>query len=293
MFDGYQMDIPQAWESIQLDGLKGTILIVGGTDTGKSTFARYLCRRLRSLNRKVAFLDGDPGQSTLGPPTTITLVCDIDLEDVFSTGNKTRRYFVGCTTPQGHMLSILVGAARLVQVAKDAGAEVILYDTTGMIDVQQGGVALKNAKIDLLRPTSIFAFQRQQELEPLLTSLRRSHRTQVLDMQISMSSMPRDHVARKEHRANQFSHYFSQAKLLLVNWTNIAVFPFPLFRINRLVALEDANGFTLGLGIVRRIDRSSRKVMLLSTRTSLSSVNALRLGDILLDPDTFQDERIV
>jgi polynucleotide 5'-hydroxyl-kinase GRC3/NOL9 len=289
----FEIDIPQAWENIQLGVLKGTILIVGGSDTGKTTFARYLYRLLRSLNRKAAFLDGDPGQSMLGPPTTMTLFYDIELENVFSIENNTRRYFIGSTTPQGHMLSTLVGAARLVQVAKDAGAEIILYDTTGMIDSRQGGVALKNAKIDFLRPTLIFAFQRKQELEPLLTSLRRSHRTKVWDMQTSNLCAPRDHIARKEYRANQFSRYFSHTKLLLVDWTDIAVFPFPLFRINRLLALEDSSGFTLGLGIVRRIDRSLRKVELLSTLPSLNKVNALRLGDILLDPDTFQDERIV
>jgi hypothetical protein len=65
------LNIPPAWNTIELGEARGTLMVIGATDTGKSTFARYLYRRLGAEpGRQVAYLDGDPGQSTLGPPTT-------------------------------------------------------------------------------------------------------------------------------------------------------------------------------------------------------------------------------
>lgn len=70
----HRLDIPPTWEKINLREARGTLMVIGATDTGKSTFARYLYRQLGAdPGRRVAFLDGDPGQSSLGPPATMTL----------------------------------------------------------------------------------------------------------------------------------------------------------------------------------------------------------------------------
>jgi polynucleotide 5'-hydroxyl-kinase GRC3/NOL9 len=286
------IDVPPSWSHLPLDELRGTLLVVGATDVGKTTLARYLFQTLRAQGCKVWFLDGDPGQSALGPPTTLTLSSELDVGVKFLSDQDLWRYFVGSTSPTGHMLPVLVGGARLVQAAYAAGAEAVVYDTSGLIDPRQGGLALKSAKIDLLRPQAILAIQRDQELEPLLSALRRSQRTRVMDLHPSEAVLRRDSILRREYRAQQFARYFSKAKLLVVDWTRLAIFPLPWFRINRLVALEDVQGFTQGLGIVRQIDRLARQVTLSTPMASLQNVNALRLGDIFVDPETFQDEKI-
>ena len=56
------MDILPEWESIDPLQLRGTLLVVGAPDVGKSTFARYLYQRLQESNRRAAYLDGDPVQ---------------------------------------------------------------------------------------------------------------------------------------------------------------------------------------------------------------------------------------
>jgi polynucleotide 5'-hydroxyl-kinase GRC3/NOL9 len=286
------IDVPPSWSHLPLDELRGTLLVVGATDVGKTTLARYLFQTLRTQGCKVWFLDGDPGQSALGPPATLTLSSELDVGVKFLPDQDLWRYFVGSTSPTGHMLPVLVGGARLVQAAYAAGAEAVVYDTSGLIDPRQGGLALKSAKIDLLRPQAILAIQRDQELEPLLSALRRSQRTRVMDLHPSEAVLRRDSILRREYRAQQFARYFSKAKLLVVDWTRLAIFPLPWFRINRLVALEDVQGFTQGLGIVRQIDRLARQVTLSTPMASLQNVNALRLGDIFVDPETFQDEKI-
>jgi polynucleotide 5'-kinase involved in rRNA processing len=56
--------------------------------------------------------------------------------------------------------------------------------------------------------------------------------------------------------------------------------------------LEDADGFTLGLGIVQVADWHNRQVELLTPLKTLEGVDTLRLGDLTLDPQTFRDQPI-
>jgi polynucleotide 5'-kinase involved in rRNA processing len=188
------------------------------------------------------------------------------------------------------MLPMLVSGSRLVQAAQGVGAEMIVYDTTGLVDPAQGGAALKLAKIDLLRPTAVFAIQHGQELESLLLPLRRSRRVRVVDLQPSPARQTRDRPTRQDHRASQFAKYFASARSLVIDWSRLAVLPSPRFILNRLAALEDANGFTLGLGIVEQVDGKSRQVTLKTPLDSLDKVDTLRLGDLVLEPQMFRDQ---
>jgi polynucleotide 5'-hydroxyl-kinase GRC3/NOL9 len=118
-------------------------MVIGAPDTGKTTFARYLFTELCRVKGQSAFLDGDPGQSTLGPPATITLGLSEPGTTGFPPNGKIWRWFIGSTTPAGHMLPLLVGAARLVKAAHSAGIQTIVYDSSGLIDPAAGGAALK------------------------------------------------------------------------------------------------------------------------------------------------------
>jgi polynucleotide 5'-hydroxyl-kinase GRC3/NOL9 len=295
------MKVAPAWEELPLAELHGLLLVVGGPDSGKSTFARYLTKRLLADGRRMAFLDGDPGQSSLGPPATISLLYALEqhggrtggVADLDSPLNGcSLRWFIGSNSPVRHMLPLLSGAARLAAAAREAGADTLVFDACGLIDPQQGGLALLNAQIDLLQPAALFALQRQDELEPLLRPLRRSRRARIFELQPSPAVQPRDSGARRAYRASQYRRYFADARLLWLDWTRLAVFPAPFFRLKRLAACEDQAGFCLGLGIVMEIERSKRRIGLLTPLASLEGVNALRLGDVLLDPQEFNDERI-
>jgi polynucleotide 5'-hydroxyl-kinase GRC3/NOL9 len=101
------MDILPEWETIEPAKLRGTLLVVGMSDAGKSTFARYLYGRLRQADRRVAYLDGDPGQGRLGPPATMTLTSEMIGEEPFRDQGAICRTFVGSTSPAGHMLPVL------------------------------------------------------------------------------------------------------------------------------------------------------------------------------------------
>jgi polynucleotide 5'-hydroxyl-kinase GRC3/NOL9 len=285
-----QLDILPAWDEILSEPLRGTIILLGAPDTGKSTLTRYLYTRLAAEGQRVACLDGDPGQASLGPPATMTLVIGTGTE--YPPPSRRWRRFVGSVSPRGHMLPMLVGAATLVEVAQDAGADAIIYDTSGLVDPAQGGSALKLAKIDLLRPGTVIAIQREDELEPLLGPLRRFRWLRLHEMHPSPAVEPRDPAIRRAHRADRFAAHFAGARPVVLRWDRLVVWPAPDFTYRQLVALEDGDGFVLGLGIVQGAEARAREVTLLTPLASPDGVAALRLGDLTVDVRTYQDQRI-
>jgi polynucleotide 5'-hydroxyl-kinase GRC3/NOL9 len=62
---------PNEWYAIldTLEKEKGISILLGATDTGKSTLAKFLIFNLCKRGLKVALIDADIGQSFLGPPT--------------------------------------------------------------------------------------------------------------------------------------------------------------------------------------------------------------------------------
>lgn len=284
--------VPPSWERVTISKLSGVVLVIGAPGTGKSAFARYLYCRLYEAHERVAFVDGDVGQATLGPPTTMTLALGEPGDDAFPPAGPRFHAFVGDVTPRGHMLPTLVGTHKLVQKARAAGASATVFDTTGLVDPAQGGGELKRAKIDLLRPTVVVGIQRRSELEHLLVPLRRSHLSRVIDLPASWAARCHDVPTRQEHRAASFRRYFEDAHTLEVAWQNLSVFPAPAFKLHRLLALEDSEGLALALGIVAASDPVRRTITLHTPVASLEGVDAIRLGDLALDPCTFRESRL-
>ncbi|MBI5968425.1 MAG: hypothetical protein HY882_11295 [Deltaproteobacteria bacterium] len=286
------LNIPPAWERLDFSRLGGILMVLGAPDVGKSTFAQYLYRRICASSAYVAYLDGDPGQSILGPPATLTLALNARGDASFPPQGRIWRSFVGSVSPRGHMLPMLTGAFRLTTAAREDGAQAIIHDTSGFVSPVGGGSNLKLAKIEVLRPTLIFAIQREQELERLLIPLRRSHRVQVIELSSSPAARRRDPATRRGYRTNQFANYFTNSQLLRMNWPRFAIFPGPFFELGHLVALENAAGFTVGLGIVREIDRESKQIEIQTPLTSTNEVDAIRLGNLALDPQTFEGRHL-
>lgn len=287
-----RIQIPPAWEDLTFSAMGGVVLVVGATDTGKTTFARYLYHRLGVHHDHLAFVDGDMGQAALGPPTTMTLALGHGSDQDFPPSGPRFRTFVGDVTPGGHMLPTVVGAHRLVRKARESGATAIVFDTTGLVASSRGGGALKRALVDLLEAEVVIGLQRGTELEHLLVPLRRSKRTRVIDRPVAEAVKRRDMATRQRHRAGQYRRSFDGGQFLEVEWPRYAVIPSPSFTRHRLVALEDGAGYVLGLGIVVGQERSQDTIRLYTPLSSLEDVDTLHVGDLLVDPETFRDERL-
>jgi polynucleotide 5'-hydroxyl-kinase GRC3/NOL9 len=257
----------------------GMAVALGGMDSGKTTFCRMVAAVALRLGKSVAYLDTDVGQSTVGPPTTVGLrflAGEADLEPD-SLARADHLYFVGDTSPQGHLLPLVVGAARLAEAARAAGPDLILVDTTGLIGGTLGQV-LKLHKLELLMPDFVVGFQRGGELEPILGAVRRSLPVDVESLPVPEGVSPTsfdERIANRQARLKSMFeppvHRWKVKPSVLIPQVppelDLAVLD------GLLVGMDDGKGTCIGLGILEYREGSLRMVSAIA-----EGAKALRLG---------------
>ncbi|MCE5200205.1 MAG: Clp1/GlmU family protein [Armatimonadota bacterium] len=157
------------WDDVfaEVISAPGIVMVVGATDTGKTSFCVRLCNAGTSAGIPTAVVDADVGQSEIGAPGTIGMgFADKPIESLSDIKPK-RLYFVGNTSPIGHLLESAVGTKKLVDAAREQGAKLIIVDTTGLVDGPIGR-RLKTYKADLLRPDYLIGIQKHREIDHLL-----------------------------------------------------------------------------------------------------------------------------
>ena len=260
-----EMTAPEEWHDLLnvLKEEKGISILLGATDTGKSTLANFLTFNLCQQGLKVALVDADIGQSFLGPPATIgfsVFKSDPDWQLVLSPPEI---FFVGSITPEGHFPAHLKGVKRMVDKAASNGVDVILVDTTGFV-LGEKGIELKRRKIDLLSPRFILSLQKSDELEPILEHYKENVLPRILRLPLSDRVRPRSMEERRMYRTDRFQEYFKHSVIqeLAIEEFRIegeVIDPngetLPLdwaLKINGLlIGLKDSNDETLALGLIK------------------------------------------
>jgi polynucleotide 5'-hydroxyl-kinase GRC3/NOL9 len=291
------ISLPREWERIRPESLEGTIMVIGESDTGKTTFARYLFLQLCRCNSRVAFLDCDVGQSTLGLPTTMNLALSGSEPSAFppvpspveGSEGKTWSYFVGATSPRGHMLPTVIGARKLQEKAQELGAEAIVVDTTGLVSRAAGGGALKQWKIELLEPSVLVGLARGPELEHILWPWRWDKRVRVYDLPVSGHVIEKTRTRRITHREGKFLRYFQKAHTLRVPFREVVVFGIEMMAGGRLLAFQDDQGFARALGVAKAYDRKGQELTVATPLPGLEGISSIRFGLLKLDPMTGQE----
>lgn len=283
------INLPKEWERIKAEALKGTIMVIGEPDSGKSTFACYLFLQLCRCHDRVAFLDCDVGQSTLGLPTTMNLGLSGSDASAFPPQGDRFSYFVGSTSPRGHMLPTVIGAYKLQKKAQELGAEVIVVDTTGLVSRVAGGGALKQWKIELLEPSVLVGLARGPELEHILWPWRWDKRVRVYDLPVSRYVTEKTRTRRIAKREKKFLRYFQKAQILRVSFREVVVFGIEMMAGGRLLAFQDGEGFTVALGVAKAYNRERQELVVTTPLPSLKEVSSIRFGSLKLDPTTGQE----
>jgi len=210
-------------------GQSRSILLLGATDTGKTTFLTWLANALHGQGRRVAIVDTDVGQSSVGPPTTVGLGI---VERPFRRLQEltpVQLYFVGSTSPRGHLLPVLVGTKRLVDYARTLAVDHVIIDTCGFV-TPGGGQALKHAQMALVDPEALICLQRATECESLLVAYRRGQRPHIWRFKASTASRRRSVEERQLYRQHAWERYFASATRLTLSWEAVNLIDTPLWR---------------------------------------------------------------
>ena len=275
-----------SWEGVLEELLlRGTAILLGATDCGKSTLARYLLRELTGQGVTAALIDADIGQSALGLPGTISMKTFRTPEGL-EPFRCERMSFVGSASPARIIPQMIEETARMAVLARQT-TDITLIDTTGLV-AGDLGKALKLGKIRMVKPQLIIAIERHDELEHIL-HLIRDIPLPVHLLKPSPLAKARSQEARAAYRSKRLADYFAQApaaeSLITTHEANFIYRNRPLnlrdmhVGEGTIIGLE-RNGETLALGIVTEIDDTS--VAFRSPLSGLKGINRVVFGDITL-----------
>ncbi|MDO8136928.1 MAG: Clp1/GlmU family protein [Candidatus Brocadiales bacterium] len=289
------LKIPLYWKELveEVHRSKGVVMVLGASDTGKTTLAYFLSRELCKKGNKVSMISADMGQCAFGPPATLGMALLESVPRSLRDIPVHTMYFIGATSPVGHLLQTVVGVKKLVEKAFKEGMEFVVVDTTGFV---QGGAAweLKFQKIELTDTRHIVALQRDQELEDILRPQEHRAGRRVYRLKVLEEARARSYEQRRDYRRERFAEYFreithqtlSMRSVRLVNPVNIPLETRAVETFQRLlVGLNDDDNLCLALGVIEKMDIKSGKLSILTPLRDLKDVKMVRFGSIRIEED--------
>ncbi|HEX9972126.1 MAG TPA: Clp1/GlmU family protein, partial [bacterium] len=254
--------------------------------SGKSTFCQFLIHNL-SGKLLTAYIDGDPGQSSIGPPTTLGL-------EIYSNQgenkNDTFLCFIGATTPLGHLLQTLAGIKKLTENAIRLGAQRIILDSCGFV-LDRAAREFQFQLIQLLQPDHLIVFETSNDIMKWISNFKRNPGISVHRFPVANSIIPRTPEERKHYRDEKFKKFFESARLQEIRLHRIGFYgrvpdlKNPDYFRNRLVALCNAENYVLTLGIAQEIDLVNKTFRLVSPDFNPGEVVFICFGSIYLTED--------
>ncbi|MHC4623011.1 MAG: DUF429 domain-containing protein [Planctomycetota bacterium] len=263
----------------------GICLVLGASDTGKTTLVSALARRIAS-SRPVAIVDADIGQSHIGPPTTVGWAIIDDPQIDFSQLKEEGINFVGDVSPIGHLLQLTAAISQCVHQASGA-TDLIIIDTPGLV-LGPAARALWWAVHRILQPTLVLAVQRGGELAHILAGLRYfESRLELIEPPADMLLKSPQH--RRRYRQDRFGRYFRNACLHEISLSKVAVQGGRgLGRANlagRLVALRDAKGRDVAVALIEKWKETRDIAVIRAPKMDRRQICCLVIGDLSIDID--------
>lgn len=266
------------------DGKK--LIVVGGSDSGKSTFILYLARELYESGKRVGVLDLDIGQSNIGPPSTIGFgTLDSKISSLNEIEPK-KMYFIGSVSPKGNLLQIIVGGYKLIKEMEKLNLDYILIDTTGLVDGLIAEV-LKHNKIEVLNPDYIVLFENESERENLIRPFLYDGR-KIFRLKPSENVVERSRLDRIEYRNKRFKEYFKESKRVEIYFKEHNIIGFDLKRStplqNSIVGLLDKDRFLLYLGILEILNKEKNSLIITTPIKEDKGIKFIKFSSLLYTP---------
>jgi polynucleotide 5'-hydroxyl-kinase GRC3/NOL9 len=280
--------IPPSWQSAfetfrKLQERPSVAMVVGGVDSGKTSLCTYLINKLIGEKQAVAVLDGDVGQSDLGPPCTVAYALPAKpVTDLFGL-KAADAFFVGVTSPSEAVNRTIEGVARMKSEVLRNAVGFVVVNTDGWVSGEEA-VAYKSRLAETLAPDVIFCIQQEDELSPLLATFEK-FKTVVIDAPLAVRFRSRE--KRKNLRELGYVKYLADAKVKVWSLKRLKLEQANALCQSQqpseglLLGLHDAHGRFLGIGVLQEVD-CERKT--LKARTSVDAEpSRVILGKVRLD----------
>jgi polynucleotide 5'-hydroxyl-kinase GRC3/NOL9 len=261
------------------------VMVIGESDTGKTTFVTALANAAVARGLSVGIVDADLGQSEVGPPTTVGLGRPRSRLSRPADAEILALEFVGVTSPARNVLGTLVATRRLVDRARAAALDRVIVDTSGLV---AGGLgrALKQAKIELVAPEIVVCLERAGECAGIVGPYLGGARPIVVRLRAAAVS-GRSADERRRYREQRLALHLAGAVDVALPLSRVRV-RLPGGEMTEdletmagaaglIAGLEDDGRATLGLAVVGRVDveRGSLHVL---TAVAAEAVATVKIG---------------
>jgi polynucleotide 5'-hydroxyl-kinase GRC3/NOL9 len=290
--------IPLSWREAasavtQLE--EGTVVVVGGPDTGKTTLCLFLVNALAAAAKPAALVDADIGQTDLGPPSTMAAADATSPVTSLSRLEPSERIFIGCTSPGRVKGKVIQSVSRLVNLHAKPETVVIVNTDGWVVGVE--AASYKIQLLDALQPAVILGIGGGDDLSAILHAAKRV----TLLLASPDLIMERTRVDRRELRTLGYQKYLagSSVRSCRLNGTQLwhllsdGPLNLPSMSPHQLRALEesvvgflDANDFLTEIGVLKKIVPSEMTAKILC-RTS-DAAKKIEIGEVRLS-STFRE----
>jgi len=187
------------------------IIIIGPSDTGKSTLTLFIANKLISMGFQPLIIDSDIGQGELAPPTCIGAKILIKQKIDLSKGQPNRINFIGNIQPIGYELRI-INCIKRIYKKLNKNNNITIINTDGYILNNK-----RNYKIDLIEkinPDCIICMgednQNTDFFHTIKIKFKKKPNIQILDGQSPNRQIQKSHFERREKRLNNYFTLFKK-----------------------------------------------------------------------------------
>jgi polynucleotide 5'-hydroxyl-kinase GRC3/NOL9 len=285
-----------------------TVMLVGDTDTGKSTLAIYLANMAIRRGLVPSVIDGDIGQGDLAPPTAIGAAIlskqVVDLRDVYvdnsNNNNNTNLFeFIGSISPAGFECLIAKKLRSMLDRTSPL-ADICIVNTDGYI--RDGGVQYKKTIAEEIQPDLVISLDDDDDDDLFDSGEHMVGSWQILRARPS-SQTYKSRIERLNRRLDQFLRYvgnglsivnLSQVKF---NYRNELFSPSKLFHppikqleqenMKGMFVGLGSNGIVVGFGVIKNVNLSNNSSIRI--QTNINSFDIIYLSNIRLSSDRIME----
>ncbi len=263
---------------------RGTIVVLGDVDSGKSSLSTYLANVSLSGSLTVTVVDADIGQADVGPPTTVSGASLVDVVNSLQDLTPRVSFFVGDTSPSFVTEKVSRGASMVRSHLPLT--DVTIVNTDGWIEGPEA-LTYKLQLLKELRPSIVLGLGADPKLDPILDA----QNCTVLKLGQSHYARTRNREERKRAREAGYKKFLDGTKRRELRLDELSVRSFNRSGPLDISTIRPLRGILTGLigsdgmllGISRLISVRGKKI---SVETRVAEFpSAVELGAVRLSSD--------
>jgi polynucleotide 5'-hydroxyl-kinase GRC3/NOL9 len=294
--------VDQVFALIAVNKKSFTVMLVGDTDTGKSTLAIYLANMAIRRGLVPSVIDGDIGQGDLAPPTAIGAAVLskqlVDLRDIdVDNNNNTNLFeFIGSISPAGFECLVAKKLRSMLDKTSPL-ADICIVNTDGY--VRDGGVQYKKMIAEEIQPDLVIClddddlFGGGEHMVGSWQTLRARPSSQTY----------KSRIERLSRRLDQFLRYVGNGLSIMnlsqvkFNYMNDLFSPSELFHppikqleqenMKGMFVGLGSNGIVVGFGVIKNVNLSNNTSIRI--QTNINSFDTIYLSNIRLSIDRIME----